>query len=79
MVRVKVLMPVIYKGRAYNVGDIFDCDGKSATIFEKRGIVARLLTEGGVGGEEVGELGELVPVDGLPTLEDEQKTKGKKK
>lgn len=75
MIRAKVLKPLIYKGRAYKVGDIFDCDEKTLLSFEKRGLAERLLDPSG--GDD--ELGEIVPVLGLPTLEEEQKAKGKKK
>lgn len=70
MIRAKVLKPLIYKGQIYNVGDTFDCDEKILIILEQRGIVTRLFTSGG---------GEIIPVDGLPSLEEEQKAKGKKK
>lgn len=75
MIRAKVLAPLIYGGRAYSVGEVFDCDEKTLKSFESRGVAVRLFDSAG-GGDDIGE---LIPVDGLPTLEEEQKVKGKKK
>ena len=78
MIRAKVLKPLIYNGKAYKNGEIFDCDDKILRNFESRGIASGIAAKIFDGGND-DEVGEIVPVEGLPSLEEEQKAKAKKK
>ena len=79
MIKAKVLKKLIYKGKVYNVGEIFDCDANVIVGLERRGIVQRLLTPDVVDDVSEDNIENFVPVEGLPTLEEELKAKAKKK
>lgn len=76
MIRAVALQNLIYDGRVIEKGVAFDCGETPFFVFEKRGVVSRVNI---ISGENTVEGEELLPIDDLPTLADEQKTKGKKK
>ena len=76
MIRAEVLKNLIYDGNIYKKGEIFDCRETPFFNLESHGIVKSCEENF----SEVEDVEEIIPVDGLPSLEDEQKKfKGKKK
>ena len=73
MIRAVSKVNLIYGGKIFKQGEIFDCDEEKYFTLEKLGKAEK------ISGSKDEELENLIPVDGLPTLEEEQKSKGKKK
>lgn len=73
MIRAISKVNLIYGGKIFKQGEIFDCDEDKFFILEKLGKAEKVF------GSKDDESENLVPVGELPTLEEEQKAKGKKK